>query len=263
MFDNIIYYYNKEGQLKSGVENTPYLLDFFINKNKNKLFIKSNLNIFSDLKELYNANNSISDTKINIGGDHSMAISTLSNSLNNYDNLKVIWIDAHADINTFNESISKNYHGMPLSFLTGLDTNDNFNFIKNKLDFENLLYIGIRDLDPFEIKVIKDNNIKVISVEQFNNDFENSLNKIIEFIDNKPIHISFDVDSMDPEIIKCTGTRVSKGLELEQVIKLFEKLYNFDIKNLDITELNFEIGNNNDKIKTLNNIIKIFEKYFN
>ena len=263
MFNNIIYYYNKQGQLKDGVEKTPNLIDFFINKNKNKLYIKSNCNIFSDLNDLYNANNSINDNKINIGGDHSMAISTVSNSLNNYNNLKVIWIDAHADINTFNESISKNYHGMPLSFLTGLDTNDNFNFIKNKLDFENLLYIGIRDLDPFEIKVIKDNNIKVISVEQFNNDFENSLNKIIEFIDNKPIHISFDVDSMDPEIIKCTGTRVSKGLELEQVIKLFEKLYNFDIKNLDITELNFEIGDNNDKIKTLNNIIKIFDKYFN
>ena len=59
-----------------------------------------------------------------------MSIATVASSLNKYDNLKVIWFDAHADLNTYSSSQSKSYHGMPLSFLTGLDNDHRFNFIK-------------------------------------------------------------------------------------------------------------------------------------
>ena len=94
--------------------------------------------------------------KINIGGDHSMAIATVADSLNRVPpgKLKVIWFDAHPDINTYKSSISKNYHGMPLGYLTGLCKSHYFPFITNYLNFENLLYIGIRDIDEYEKKII-------------------------------------------------------------------------------------------------------------
>ena len=56
-----------------------------------------------------------------IGGDHSMSIASVAYTLNRDPNAKVLWIDAHADINTYNSSTTKNLHGMPLSFITGLD----------------------------------------------------------------------------------------------------------------------------------------------
>ena len=62
-----------------------------------------------------------------------MSIATVSDSMERYADLRVIWVDAHCDINTYEKSSSKNYHGMPLSFLSGLDKNDSFDFIKNKL----------------------------------------------------------------------------------------------------------------------------------
>ena len=76
-----------------------------------------------------------------------MAISTVDSSLNKYKDLKVIWIDAHPDINSFKSSKTKNFHGMPLSFLTGMDYNPKFNFIKNILPIKNILYIGIRKIN--------------------------------------------------------------------------------------------------------------------
>ena len=74
-----------------------------------------------NLEILYQTNKSISGKRINIGGDHSMAIASVADSLQKYNDLKVIWIDAHPDINTRKSSSTQNYHGMPLAFLSGLD----------------------------------------------------------------------------------------------------------------------------------------------
>ncbi len=264
IFNNIFYYRSKDGQKKDGVNKTPDYIDAFINKNivrydvpiTESLSLKENL--FYNLNSLYSYNEKISGPRINLGGDHSMAIATLAHSLNEYDDLKVIWIDAHADINTFEESISKNYHGMPLSFLTGLDYEKNFSFMKNKLDFKNLLYIGIRDLDKFEDDIIKSKNIKFISVDDFNNNNNNSLQLIKKFIGNSKVHISFDVDSIDPSLIQCTGTSVNNGILLEPIKNLFNFLINEkDVVNIDITELNLKEGTFHEKINSLQNLFDI------
>ena len=125
---NIIYFPHKLGQKKNGVQNSYKVfqkLGTIVDcKNDGE-------HLFENLKNLYEANANSNQPNLNIGGDHSMAISTVSNSLNKYDNLKVLWFDAHPDINTYEKSESKSYHGMPLSFLTGLDKNENFPYIKN------------------------------------------------------------------------------------------------------------------------------------
>jgi len=105
--------------------------------------------------------------KINIGGHHSMTVATIVESLNRFDTyytdkFKVVWFGIHPDINTFENSESKNYHGMPLSYFTSLNNNPDFSFIVNKLSFDNLLYVGVHDIDGFEKKIIEDYKIKYI-----------------------------------------------------------------------------------------------------
>lgn len=266
-----IFFPSKLGQLKNGVEKTPSIFKMLINKNNKKSFIKSHSskkyfydtvcgnNLSTNLISLYKLNSKIKGRKINIGGDHSMSLATVASSLNKFNNLKVIWIDAHADLNTSFSSTTDNIHGMPLGYLTGLDYSNKFLFINNLLKFENLLYIGIRDLDPFEQKIINLCNIQSISSNEINTDTDGSLKKINNFIGNNPYHLSFDVDSLDPSIIPSTGTPVKNGLQFYPTKNiLINLIHNPKMVNMDITELNLSLGSNKDKAKTLRNIEKLF-----
>ena len=257
----IILFPHMLGQLKSGVQKTPMYIKPFIGKQYELHNIKCNNDLYKNLQDLYYVNMNINSPKINIGGDHSMSIATVADSLNKYPNLKLIWIDAHADINTYKKSSSKNYHGMPLSFLTGLDYDTRFNFINNLLPMNNILYIGIRDLDPFEKEIIEKHNIKYITVEDIRYNLLDNLNKISEFISSNPIHVSFDVDAMDPSIIYSTGTRVSNGFNINESHNILNYLNTKNIVNMDITELNCEIGNINQRFTSFTNFFKIFNNF--
>ena len=88
---------------------------------------------------------------LNIGGDHTMGMGTVSAFLECFaeSDKVVIWIDAHADANTREASESGHYHGMPVAFLLGLDTDEKFP-IKVPLKAKELIYVGLRDVDSFE-----------------------------------------------------------------------------------------------------------------
>ena len=181
MFKNIINFSSNLGQCKSGVEKSPYIINKFIeNQFINKINIPITDNLINNIENLYYYNKSISDKKINLGGDHSMSIATLADSLNRYNNIKVIWIDAHCDINTYKSSPSKNYHGMPLSILSGIDkeSRKDFKFLNNipYFNLKNLLYLGIRDIDPFEKVILEKYDIEYINVYEINNFPCNCLN---------------------------------------------------------------------------------------
>jgi len=202
------------------------------------------------------------DKIVNIGGDHSMSIATIADTLNKYPNAKVIYFDAHADINTYESSNSKHYHGMPLSFVTGIDKNEKFSFIKNKLPFENLLYIGGRCWDIFERNEIHKEKIKFLTPNDINNHFESSMNKIMSFVGSSPVHVSFDVDSVDPKYIPSTGTPVKNGIDMHKAISILDNLNNnSEIVNMDITELNMDLGTKRDGIKSGINTEKLFHKF--
>ena len=123
------------------------------------------------------------------------------------------------------------------------------------------MYIGIRDIDKYEKEIIDEKNIKYISCDEVNNNLDKSLDKIFEFIGNNPIHLSFDVDCMDPEIIPCTGTRYNNGLNLINTKKILDKLVDTNIVNIDITEINLELGNKEESDKTISNTLHLFDKY--
>lgn len=260
MSKNIILFPHRLGQQRAGVNKTPNMIKPFL-KNEKISQVKPRGCLFKNLNNLYDLNSEVKFPKVNIGGDHSMSIATVASSLNNHENLKVLWIDAHPDINTYKASNTKNYHGMPLSFLTGLDRDKrNFPFIKNHLNFDNLLYIGIRDIDDFEREAINRYNIKYIKVEDLEKDIYKCIKEINNFIKNDPIHISFDVDSMDMSVIYSTGTPVKNGIKFNDAKKLFDFLSCKRIVNVDITELNLDIGDLNQKMYSIANTLKLVDK---
>jgi arginase len=263
-YKTIILFPHNLGQTKTGTEKSPGILNKFINHKKHKVKrVKNTGNMFKNIIDLYQANKKSSGKIVNIGGDHSMAIATIADTLNKYPDAKVVYFDAHADINTYKSSNSKHYHGMPLSFVTGLDSDKRFSFIKNKLPLENLLYIGGRCWDIFERDEVYKRNIKFLSPDEINNNFNESLNKIMDFVGNSPVHVSFDVDSIDPKYIPSTGTPVKNGVELNNAIKILDGLNSKNIVNMDITELNRDLGSKTDGDKSVKNTEVLFHKFLN
>ena len=262
-FKNIILFPHDLGQTKHGVDKAPNYIKKYINRKKHNIYtVKNTGDFFKNIQELYEINKKLNGDKINIGGDHSMSIATIADTMNRYPNAKVIYFDAHADINTYKSSKSKHFHGMPLSFVTGIDHNDKFSFIKNKLKFENLLYIGGRCWDIFERNLIYKENIKHIDSEELNNNFENAMNKILTFAGDSVIHLSFDVDSMDKSIIPSTGTSVKDGIEMETGKNVLEQIKKYtNVVNIDITELNMDLGTHNEAKKSLENTIQLFKPF--
>ena len=259
MFKNVILFPHKLGQVRTGVQKTPDIMKHFLNI-KNISRVSSKNCLFKNLENLYKYNQNHLDPILNIGGDHSMSIATVASSLNKYDNLKVIWFDAHADLNTYSSSQSKSYHGMPLSFLTGLDNDHRFNFIKRKLNFNNLFYVGIRELDSFEKEIIDRYRIKYITVKEMENSYK-CINLLNEFISDDPVHISFDVDCIDISEIISTGTPVKDGLNIEPTKQILSFLKNKNVVNVDLTELNLDIGDTNQKFMSLANTLYLFDDF--
>lgn len=111
---------------------------------------------------------------LTLGGDHSIAVGTISGTAKAIRErlgreLAVIWIDAHADINTPETSDSGNIHGMPVAFLTGLASEkreDIFGWLKDehKISTQKLVYIGLRDVDKGEKKILREHGIKAFSM---------------------------------------------------------------------------------------------------
>lgn len=111
---------------------------------------------------------------LTLGGDHSIAIGTISGTARAIrerldKEIAVIWVDAHADINTPETSDSGNIHGMPVAFLTGLakeEREDTFGWLKehHRLSTKKIVYIGLRDVDKGEKKILRDHGIKAFSM---------------------------------------------------------------------------------------------------
>lgn len=151
-----------------------------------------------------------------LGGDHSIAIGTISGVLQHKKKLGVIWFDAHGDINTDLTSPSGNIHGMPVSVLLGMG-HEKLTSIGGdvKLDAKNIVYIGSRDLDAGERKILKELGITVFTMHEIDRYgmptvIEKAIATASEGTDG--IHVSFDVDCMDPVHAEGTGTRVLGGM---------------------------------------------------
>ncbi|KAL7007477.1 Arginase, catabolizes arginine to ornithine and urea [Cystobasidiomycetes sp. EMM_F5] len=182
---------------------------------------------------------------LTLGGDHSLAMGTVSGTFKQYPEACLIWIDAHADINTPETTESGNLHGCPVSFLMGLPGTDvpEFSWIKPVLRSDRIVYIGLRDVDAGEKKILRDNGIKAFSM--FHVD-KYGIGKVVEMaLDtvnpnrDRPIHLSFDVDACDPTVAPSTGTPVRGGLSWREAHYIMESIAETDLLvSLDIMEVN-------------------------
>ena len=191
---------------------------------------------------------------ITVGGDHSISLATVASSAKQFkEALTVVWVDAHADINTYESSNSKNLHGMPLACLLGHDNMYNLPEIKP----EQIIYIGLRDVDEYENKVITDLNIEHYTMKDLETQ---SLTDILDniMVKSEAIHLSFDVDALDPEIISCTGTTVPNGLSMNQGKEIINKL-SPKIISADVVEFNPLLGNKQTAIRDTFRIISLLE----
>lgn len=178
-----------------------------------------------------------------IGGDHSIAMGTISGIAKHYENLGVIWYDAHGDLNIDETSPSGNIHGMPLRALIG-DGHENLVNIggyKNKVKIENIVLIGMRDLDEGEKAYIKEVGIKTYTMADID---RLGIGKVIEetlaYLDKcDGIHLSLDVDALDPVETPGTGTTVPGGITYRESHFALELLNDSDkITSFEIVEVN-------------------------
>jgi arginase len=182
-----------------------------------------------------------------LGGDHSVAVGTIS-GIASYckrkkKKLGVLWIDAHSDINTPHSSPSGNVHGMPLAALLGLGPHDlvGVNGSFKKLDPQNVAIIGLRSVDDGERTNLRKLKVNVFTMEDIDKDgvhkvFKRSLSQIgkVDYL-----HVSFDLDSIDPVYAPGVGTPVKGGLDYREAHLLMELIAESGkLTSLEIVEVN-------------------------
>jgi arginase len=169
-----------------------------------------------------------------LAGDHSSALGTISGIRMAYPEkrLGVIWIDAHADLHSPYTTPSGNMHGMPIAGILAEDNKDrqlnkpddetieyweklkNLGGITPKIQYNDLVFIALRDFEPPEEALIKNNKVRVFSLPEIRKKaVERIAIEALNYLDHCDlIYVSFDVDSMDSRISSGTGTPVPNGI---------------------------------------------------
>lgn len=183
-----------------------------------------------------------------LAADHASAGGTIAGIKKQYPNktLGVVWIDAHGDLHSPYTSPTGNVHGMPLATALNEDnfpcqikevdaeSAENWNALKNtggiapKIEAENLVFFGVRDTEEPEDAIIERMGIKNFTVSECREKgITAAANEAIEMLDNCDIiYISFDVDSMDPDIVSYgTGTPVADGFSPDEANQLIQDLF--------------------------------------
>ncbi|AOC93085.1 arginase [Bacillus amyloliquefaciens] len=168
-----------------------------------------------------------------LGGDHSIAIGTLTGTAKHYKQLGVIWYDAHGDLNTLETSPSGNIHGMPLAVSLGVghDTLVNMGGYAPKIKPENVVIIGARSLDEGEREYIKETGMKVYTMHEIDRlGMTRVMEETIDYLSGcDGVHLSLDLDGLDPSDAPGVGTPVVGGISYRESHLAMEMLYDADI----------------------------------
>lgn len=252
-------------ELASKMNYIPHSLYAEDMKLQNKRFYNT---IYEACLNIYNEN--LKDLQadklpITVGGDHALALGSVKASMEVHgENIGLIWIDAHADINTFEITDTGNIHGMPVAGLVGLN-DEKYNNLGNekRIKFENLAYFATRAVDHDEQVFIERYNILELSdAKIYATSFEARLEELINYFKGKvdKIHLSLDLDSINPDLIKGVSTPVYGGLTLEQPFEIIKKVNeSFDLVAIDIVEYNPMTDIDEKTLEYVDNLIKDIE----
>jgi arginase len=182
-----------------------------------------------------------------LGGDHSLAIGSIS-AVARYCReqrrmLRVLWLDAHADFNTPELSPSGNLHGMPVACLFGFGPQEltELGGRVPALEASSIREIGIRSVDPGEKRFVHEQGLDVFDMRYID---EHGMRATMEqaligLDEHAHLHVSFDVDFLDPEIAPGVGTTVPGGPSYREAQLCMEMIADTGLlASLDVTELN-------------------------
>ena len=178
-----------------------------------------------------------------LGGDHSISIGSVKAAANGSpETLGVIWIDAHADFNTPETSPSGNIHGMPVAVISGDGASPLVQIGGGvNVPTKNIVQIGIRDVDPNEAIRVNESDLTLYTMREIDTVgmaqiAEKTLEKLAHC---DRIHVSLDLDSLDPAEAPGVGTPVQGGLSYREAHLLAEILSESGkVRSLDVVEVN-------------------------
>ncbi|MDR1592016.1 MAG: arginase [Prevotellaceae bacterium] len=179
-----------------------------------------------------------------IGGDHVMGLGDVAGMARYFgEQAGVIWFDAHGDFNTEQSSPSGNTHGMPCAALMGTCHNHLSSLAEVKVKPENIFWVGIRDLDPYEEAFAREHNLSIYRAETIR---KNGMAFVIDDILRQTtlrninnIHFSIDVDGIDPSEAPGTGTAVPDGISTADFRQLLHGMFaSGKIRSAELAEYN-------------------------
>jgi arginase len=192
-----------------------------------------------------------------LGGDHSIALGSLSGILRVKPDTGILWVDAHADLNTPFISESGNMHGMPVGMLMdGVTTHDihnvpGFAWLQDgpRLRPSQIAYVGLRDVDPAERQLIQTLGIAAFTMHDIDrygigHVMDMALDHLLVNNPDRPLHLSYDIDAVDPVLAPATGTTVRGGLTFREAHYVAEAVAQTgNLASADIVELNPTLSN--------------------
>ena len=181
-----------------------------------------------------------------LGGDHALSLGSLTGVANHAARSGrpqfVLWLDAHTDFHTPGSSASGNLHGTPLGYATGRDGFDGFPKVANPVPCENICFLGLRSVDPEEREYLQSTDAKCHDMRSI--DEQGIARPLAAFLDtvaaaNGALHVSFDVDFLDPGIAPAVGTTVPGGATIREAHLVMEMICDSGLMtSLDLVELN-------------------------
>jgi len=200
-----------------------------------------------------------------LGGDHCLAIGSITAVANfcrnNGKQLRVLWLDAHADFNTYEVTPSGNLHGMPVACLCGIGPEA---LIRLGGDAPAILpaqirQLGIRSVDPGEKQLIKEYGLDIYDMRYIDEvGMKRAMEEALEGVDaDTHLHVSFDVDFLDPSIAPGVGTTVPGGPNYREAQLVMEIIADSGrMGSLDIMELNPVLDNCNQTARLVVDLVE-------
>ncbi|MFC5448689.1 arginase [Paenibacillus aestuarii] len=228
-------------------------------------YLKEIISVNSQLCEKVSAEMGKGNFPLVLGGDHSIAIGTIKGVLQHVSRLGVIWFDAHTDVNTHETTFSGNIHGMSLAVALGFGHPDlvAIGGLEAKLRPENVVIIGARSIDRGERTFLKEQGIRVFTMHDIDRfGMKQVMEEALAIVTNGTdgVHLSLDLDGMDPNEAPGVGTPVSGGLSYRESHFAMEMLYERDcLVSAEFVEVNPMLDQNN---KTANTAVELIGSVF-
>jgi arginase len=173
---------------------------------------------------------------VTIGGDCGVDAAPVTYLNNLYKDLAVVWIDAHADLNTPESSPSKSFHGMVLGTILGEGDEAILEKLPSRVFPDAVFLAGVREFDPPELSYFEENRLKLFGIKDLETN-QDALVEVIQARGFKNVHIHLDLDMLDPSEFASTCYPTPNGLSVAGLLELLQMLQkNLNVVGFTLTE---------------------------